>query len=300
MKYFILFLLIVITIIDLCRNTKIKKYHVYGQENMDTILFIHGLTDDYKTWNKNIPILSKYYRCVVVDRTSDKKYLNFEQIYSIIKKTKGNGKLYCICASFGCEAAYKIQRKYNCFYKMLFCNFTWNPKYTYDLDNSNGFIYKLFYNTGLAYQYMSSVFKTYNFYFLYVIGILLSIPWVLTAMLFEYIDTGYIIYIDVWIAIKKLLSFNRVQRQAQANAYKTYTDEIFYEKKNEKIKPVIANIPVLCLVGEHDNIGHVHKKNIDILSNHQNVDLEIVEGHGHWFFQTVPDYFNERVLSFLN
>ena len=48
-------------------------------------------------------LFSKYYKCIVVDRTSVANYLNFEDIYHIIKNNKTNGNLYCLCASYGCD-----------------------------------------------------------------------------------------------------------------------------------------------------------------------------------------------------
>ena len=47
------------------------------------------------------------------DRTSVANYLNFEDIYHIIKNNKTNGNLYCLCASYGCDAAWDIQQNIN-------------------------------------------------------------------------------------------------------------------------------------------------------------------------------------------
>ena len=93
------------------RNRPLKNYHIYGEHNKDTIVFIHGLNDDHRCWKKQIPFFSKYYKCIVVDRTSVSDYLNFEDIYYIIKNNKTNGNLYCLCASYGCDAAWDIQQK---------------------------------------------------------------------------------------------------------------------------------------------------------------------------------------------
>ena len=148
MKYFnyIILFFIVLGLFDILRNRPLKTYHIYGEHNKDTIVFIHGLNDDDTSWYKQIPFFSKYYKCIVVNRTSLPKYLDYQDIYHIIKNNKSNGQLYCICASYGCEAAFKIQSNYNCFDKMVFMNYTWNPRYSYDYDCKYGIVYKFVYS----------------------------------------------------------------------------------------------------------------------------------------------------------
>ena len=102
MKYltYIIYFALLLGIIDIIRDKPLKKYKIYGENNRDTIVFIHGLNDDNTGWYKQIPFFSKYYKCIVVNRTSDAKYLDYEDIYHIIQNNKSSGNLYFAILSF--------------------------------------------------------------------------------------------------------------------------------------------------------------------------------------------------------
>ena len=301
MKYlkYILYVGLLLGIFDVIRNKPLKKYKIYGENNRDTIVFIHGLNDDINCWNKQIPFFSKYYKCVVVNRTSDSKYLNYEDLYDIIKYNKSSGNLYCVCASYGCEAAFKIQNKYNCFDKMIFMNYTWNPTYSYDLDFKYGFIFKFVYSWWFVINIINYYFKIFNILPIFLLQLFIFIPLLVIATLLEYMVSGYYIYSDLDIAVKKLCTFNITQRQSQASAYYRYMlhlKDLMFNR--DKIKPIRAYIPVLTMVGEYDNIGHGNRGDIGKLCREQNVEFELIKGEGHWFFQTKPNYINKRILNF--
>ena len=42
-------------------------YHVYGEQNAETIVLLHGLDSSYVTWDSVVERLSKKYRLVVYD-----------------------------------------------------------------------------------------------------------------------------------------------------------------------------------------------------------------------------------------
>tara|TARA_B100001029_G_C14969519_1_gene399351 strand:- start:50 stop:961 length:912 start_codon:yes stop_codon:yes gene_type:complete len=303
MKYFnyIIIFFFVLGIFDMLRNRPLKNYHIYGEHNKDTIVFIHGLNDDHRCWKKQIPFFSKYYKCIVVDRTSNANYLNFEDIYHIIKNNKTNGNLYCLCASYGCDAAWDIQQKYKCFNKMVFMNFTWNPAYSYDLNFEYGIIYKVVYTGWFITTYINKVFKIFNILPILIVQLLIMIPFHILATVLEYIIQGRLIYNDFWIGYKNQFLFTPLQRESQGSAYSQYMIKIGELWKNqEKIKPIKAYIPVLSLVGEHDNIGHMNRGDIAKLMSDQNCNFELVKGGGHWFFQTQSEYINKKIYHFLN
>ena len=304
MKYLIIFivlLILVLTIFDLIRNKPLKKYSIYGQNNRNTIVFIHGLNDDDKCWYKQIPVFSKYYKCIVVNRTADSNYLDYEDIYNIIKKNKSKGNLYCVCASYGCEAAFKIHNKYNCFDRMIFMNYTWNPAYSYDYQLKHGFIFKSSYSMWFFINIINYYLKISNILPIFLLQISFLIPSFLLARLLEYIVSGYYVYSDFFIGIKNIFTFTFTQRESQSSAYYRYMNYIKDLGMNRhKIKAIKAYIPVLTLVGEYDNIGHTNRGYIDKLCKEQNVEFELVKGQGHWFFQTKSKYINKRILNFFN
>jgi len=294
--YFALFL----GIIDIIRDKPLKKYKIYGENNRDTIVFIHGLNDDNTGWYKQIPFLSKYYKCIVVNRTSDAKYLDYEDIYHIIQNNKSSGNLYCVCASYGCEAAFKIHNRYNCFNKMIFMNYTWNPTYSYDYDFKYGFIFKFVYSWWLILNITNHFFTIFNILPISLVQLLIFIPFLLLATLLEYLVSGYYMYSDWYIGIKNIGKFTITQRQSQGSAYYDYANHLkILMMTRSKIKPIRAYIPVLTMVGENDNIGHGNRGDISKLCREQNVEFELVKGEGHWFFQTKSKYINNRIYNFL-
>ena len=302
MKYlrYTIYFALVLAIIDVIRNKPLKKYKIYGENNRDTIVFIHGLNDDNTCWYKQIPFFSKYYKCIVINRTSDAKYLDYENIYRIIQSNKSSGNLYCVCASYGCEAAFKIHQKYNCFNKMIFMNYTWNPTYSYDYDCEYGFIYKFVYTWWFVVNIINHFFTIFNILPISLIQLLIFIPLLLLGTLLEYLVNGYYIYSDWYIGIKNICKFTITQRQSQSSAYYKYTHNLQNLMMNrDKIKPIRAYIPVLTMVGEYDNIGHGNRGDIDKLCKEQSVEFELVKGHGHWFFQTKSNYINNRIYNFL-
>ena len=303
MKYFnyIILFFIVLGLFDILRNRPLKTYHIYGEHNKDTIVFIHGLNDDNTSWYKQIPFFSKYYKCIVVNRTSLPKYLDYQDIYHIIKNNKSNGQLYCICASYGCEAAFKIQSNYNCFDKMVFMNYTWNPRYSYDYDCKYGIVYKFVYSGWFITNIINYYFKMFNILPVLLIQMLLMIPFERLGHLIEIIINKHNIYSDAFIGVKKVCSFTMTQRQSQASAYYKYANDIRYLMLNrDKVKPVKAFIPVLSLVGENDNIGHTNRGDLAKLMSEQNSKYELVKNGGHWFFQEQSEYINKKIYDFLN
>ena len=303
MKYFnyIIILIAALGIFDLLREKPLKRYHIYGEHNKDTIVFIHGLNDDNTGWYKQIPFFSKYYKCIVVNRTSVAKYLDYEDIYHIIKNNKTNGRLYCVCASYGCEAAFKIQTTFKCFNKMVFMNYTWNPTYSYDYDCEYGVIYKFAYCGWFITNIINYYFKMFNILPVLLIQMAMMVPFERLCHLIEYIINRYKIYSDGFIGVKNVCKFTITQRQSQASAYYDYATSIKNLMINrDKIKPIKAYIPVLSLVGENDNIGHTNRGDLEKLMTDQNCGFELIKGGGHWFFQAQTKYINKKIYHFLN
>ena len=139
----IIFILTSITIYDLLRHN-INNFNIYGN-GKNTIVFIHGLNDDPSCWQKQIPVFSKKYTCIVINRTSSKNYIQDNEIYNIIQNNRTKGKLFCITASYGSISAFNIHKKYNIFDRIIFMNIIWNPWHSYDWDNKSGIFVKSIY-----------------------------------------------------------------------------------------------------------------------------------------------------------
>lgn len=283
-------------LIDLLINYDIKPYKIYGKNNKDTIILIHGLNDDSRCWNKQIQDLSSKYRLIVVDRTYRKTYMSEAEIYKIIIKTKTDGRLYCISASYGGVAAYNIQQKYNLFDKMIFMNLTWNPIHSFDYKNEGGFFIKYLFLYFIP-IIICSYIPILNIYPLYLILALLGLPFFLLAILLDYLFYKRITYKDFYMSTYNLLTFTRTQRSSQGFAYFNLIRTI--STNYHKTKPVNASKPVLNLVGESDNIGHFNSPNIEKILKSQHTKYELIKDGGHWFMKSKSHYINKRIFNFL-
>ena len=300
----IILLFFVITfIIEICGDFRqLKPYEVFGEEHKDTIVFVHGLSDDNHCWDKQIPIFSKYYRCIVVNRTYNKKYMYEEEFYDIVQKNKGSGKLYCVCASYGCVLSFNTQRKYKIFDKMIFMNFSWNPSYSYDWDMKCGMIGKITIHLYYSLICLSHYLPFLNILPLTIINMSLSCFVYSIGYVLELLINKRNIYVDGYIGLINTICFTNLQRQSHGYAYNKYFNEMqnTYKKlATHRPKPIQADIPVLSMIGEYDNICHINAPDVKERTEEQGATFVSIKSGGHWFMRTKPKEINKRIMDYL-
>ena len=200
-NHVLLYYFIISFVVEYTTDKKLKPYNIFGEENRDTIIFVHGLNDDDTCWEKQIGFFSKYYKCVVVNRTHSNKYMYEEELLDIIKKHRTGGKLYCVCASYGCEVSYNIQSQTNIFDKMVFMNYTWNPHYSYDLDMECGSLFKYVYNLWFVVGIIVHRLPFLNMLPLANITLVASFALITVATLLEYLISKRYIYADAYVGL---------------------------------------------------------------------------------------------------